>query len=409
MSTRQFAITVFHLIIFVLTPLAVFADEPAGEMDELPPVPTFTVPPESKDETKVQSEKVADKPADVAPVENWDELPPIPTYTPQSKPKEETKEQSKESDEKPDNKRNRLMKEAKSGNAEAALELAKEAENSNFKETAEPWLKIAAEAGSAEAWYKLGLKAIEKDDDKTAFECLKKSADAGYEDAKIYLAFGYIEGRGTKKDVEKGKTLLLSVADSGNVTAIRKLANAYRLGIGFEKDEQKALELLTQLYQNAKDDSARVMIAANLLGMNDKDGLKRADELLDNLDLSSIENSENALSLLSVSLLERFSKNTDDDKAIAQKRFFRLMDILLDAGNWEIDEGTLYAVMKVCEDNAIVPDSEKTRLFQAMDQLASRGNPVAMLCLSYLYTKGIGTEKNRYMFEYWLEKSAIAG
>ena len=100
MSTRQFAITVFHLIIFVLTSLAVFADDPAVETDELPPVPTFKVPPEQKDEAKEQSEKVADKPADVAPVENWDELPPIPTYTPQSKPKEETKEQSKESDEK---------------------------------------------------------------------------------------------------------------------------------------------------------------------------------------------------------------------------------------------------------------------------------------------------------------------
>ena len=408
MSTRQIAITVFHLIIFVLTPLVVFADASAADVDELPPVPTFKVPPEPKDEAKEQSEKVAEEPDDNE-IEDWDELPPVPTYKPQFKPKDKAKEQCEKSDEKPDDKRERLMKEAESGSVEAAMELVNEAERSNMPAAAEPWLIIAAEAGSGEALYKLGLKAIEKDDDKTAFECLKKSADAGYEDAKIYLAFGYIEGRGTKKDVEKGKTLLLSVADSGNVTAIRKLANAYRLGIGFEKDEQKALELLTQLYQNAKDDSARVMIAANLLGMNDKDGLKRADELLDNLDLSSIENSENALSLLSVSLLERFSKNTDDDKAIAQKRFFRLMDILLDAGNWEIDEGTLYAVMKVCEDNAIVPDSEKTRLFQAMDQLASRGNPVAMLCLSYLYTKGIGTEKNRYMFEYWLEKSAIAG
>ena len=409
MSTRQFAITVFHLIIFVLTPLVVFADKPAAETDELPPVPTFTVPPESKDETKEQSKKVADKPADVAPVENWDELPPIPTYTPQSKPKDEVKDQSEKSAEKPDNKRNRLIKEAKSGNADAAMELAKEAENSNFKETAESWLKIAAEAGAAEAWYKLGLKAIEKNDDNTAFECLKKSADAGYEDAKIYLAFGFMEGLGTKKDVEKGKALLQSVADSGNVTAIRKLAHAYRLGIGFEKDEQKALELLTQLYQNAKDDSTRVMAAANLLGMNDKDGLKRADELLDKLDFSATEINENALSLLSVSLLEHYSQNTDNDKASAQRRFSRLMDILLDAGNLTIDEGTLYAVIKVCEDSSVVPDSEKARLFLAMDQLAARGNPVAMLCLSYLYIKGIGTEKNRYMFEYWLEKSAING
>ena len=435
MSTRQFAITVFHLIIFVLTPLVVFADQPAAEMDELPPVPTFKVPStpedpdfqqkladawrgnekdeskdEQKDKTKEQTEKVADKPADIAPVENWDELPPIPTYTPQSKPKDEAKEQSEKTDDEPeDKKRNRLIKEARSGNAEAAMELVKEAENSNFKETAEPWLKIAAEAGSGEALYKLGRKAIEEDDDKTAFECLKKSADAGYEDAKIYLAFGYMGGLGTKKDVEKGKVLLQSVADSGNATAIRKLANAYRLGIGFEKDEQKSMELLTQLYQNAKDDSTRVMAATSLCLINEKEGLKRADELLDNLDLSSLQTPEsniNALFLLSGSLLEHYSRKTDNDNAIAQKRFSRLMDMFLDAGKWEISEGTIYIAIKVCEDNAIVPNSEKARLFQAMEQLANRDNPAAMLALAYLYIKGVGTEKNRYMFDYWLDKAA---
>lgn len=410
MSTRQFAITAFHLIIFVLTSLVVFADEPVAEMGELPPVPTFKLPPESKDEAKDQNVKTADKPADDAPVEDWDKLPPVPTYTSPSTPKDEGNSQNKNSNDKQsDENIVELMKEAESGSIEAAMKLAQNAEKNNIPAAVEKWLKVAAEAGSAEAWYKLGLKAIGKDDDKTAFECLKKSADAGYEDAKIYLAFGYMEGLGTKKDVEKGKTLLQSVADSGKVTAIRKLANAYRLGIGFEKNEQKSLDLLNQLYQNAKDDAARIMIASNLWGANDKDGLKRADELLDKLDLSSIENSENALSLLSVSLLEHYSKNTDNDKAIAQKRFSRLMDILLDAGNEGIDPGTLYAVIKVCDDNTIVPDSEKTRLFQAVEHLANLDNPVAMLSLAYLYIKGIGTEKNRYMFEYWLDKAASKG
>ena len=409
MLARPFAITVFPLIIFVLTSLAVFADDPSAELDELPPIPTFKLPPEPKDEAKEQNEKVADEPDDE--IEEFDGLPPVPTYTPQSKPKEEAKEQSEKSDEKPDDKRERLMKEAEAGSAEAAMELVKEAESKNITAAAERWLKVAAEAGSAEAWFKLGLIAIEKDDDQTAFERLKKSADAGYEDAKIYLAFGYMEGLGTKKDVEKGKALLLSVADAGNATAIRKLAHAYRLGIGFEKDEQKALELLTQLYQNAKDDSTRVMAAANLWVINDKDGLKRVDELLDKLDASALQTSEfnNAALLLSGSLLEHYFQNTDNDKAIAQRRFTRLMDILLDAGNWDVDEGTLFAVVKVCEDNAIVPDSEKARLFLAMDQLASRSNPAAMLSLAYLYVKGIGTEKNRYMFDYWLEKAANNG
>ena len=78
MSTRQFTITVFHLIIFVLTPLVVFADEPADELGELPPVPTFRVPSEPKDEAKKQSEKVAED-SDDNEIEDWDELPPVPT------------------------------------------------------------------------------------------------------------------------------------------------------------------------------------------------------------------------------------------------------------------------------------------------------------------------------------------
>lgn len=410
MSTRQFAIIVFPLIIFVLLSFTVFADAPSDELDDLPPVPTFKVPPEQKDEAKEQSEKVADKPADIAPVENGDEMPPIPTYTPQSKPKDEAKSESEKTDDEPeDKKRERLIKEAESGNADAAMELVKEAESSKIPAAVDQWLKVAAEAGSGEALYKLGHKAIIDNDDNTAFTSFQKAADAGYEDAKIYLAFGYMGGLGTKKDVEKGKVLLQSVADSGNATAIRKLANAYRLGIGFEKDEQKSMELLTQLYQNAKDDSTRVMAATSLCLINEKEGLKRADELLDNLDLSSLQTPEsniNALFLLSGSLLEHYSRKTDNDNAIAQKRFSRLMDMFLDAGKWEISEGTIYIAIKVCEDNAIVPNSEKARLFQAMEQLANRDNPAAMLALAYLYIKGVGTEKNRYMFDYWLDKAA---
>ncbi|MBR6436262.1 MAG: hypothetical protein IKS45_07130, partial [Thermoguttaceae bacterium] len=119
MSARPFAITVFPLIIFVLTSLAVFADDPAAELDELPPIPTFKLPPEPKDEAKEQNEKVADEPDDE--IEEFDGLPPVPTYTPQSKPKEEAKEQSEKSDEKPDDKRERLMKEAEAGSAEAII------------------------------------------------------------------------------------------------------------------------------------------------------------------------------------------------------------------------------------------------------------------------------------------------
>ena len=371
MLTRQFAITVFNLIIFVLTPLVVFADAPTAEVDELPPVPMFKVPPEPKDETKDQSEKVAEK---------------------------------------PDNKRNRLIKEAVSGNAEAAMELVKEAENSNFKETAEPWLKIAAEAGSGEAWYKLGHKAIEKDDDKTAFECLKKSADAGYEDAKIHLAFGYIEGRGTKKDVEKGKALLQSVADSGNAKAICKLAIAYYHGIGFEKDEKK--DMLSQLYQKETDDSALLGYVLFLLSVDENKGVKLIDELLDKLNESSnltLEVKNINTSALLASLSYHLINYTDADKPIVQKRLCSLVEILIDPQIKSNKELIACFTMSILIEDANIPDSVKQKMFQGVEQLAQDGDCNAMLWLAYLYLKGIGTEKNRPLFDYWLDRAAWAG
>ncbi len=439
MSTRQFANTVFPLIILVSTSLVIFADAQTDELDDLPPVPTFKVPStpedpdfqqkladawrgnekdeskdEQKDKTKEQTEKVADKPADIAPVEDWDELPPIPTYAPQSKPKDEAKDQSEKTDDEPeDKKRERLIKEAESGNADAAIQLANEAESNNFPETAKRWLKVAAEAGSGEAWYKLGHKAIIDNDDNTAFTSFQKAADAGYEDAKIYLAFGYIEGLGTEKDVEKGKALLQSVADSGNAKAICKLAMAYYHGIGFEKDEKKAIDMLSQLYQKETDDSALLESALLLVSVDEKRGIKLIDDLLDKLNESSnltLEGEEDKASALMMSIAYHVLNNTDADKPIVQKRLCSLVEMCIDSQvegvRKELIAGFIMG-LPIVDSN--IPDSIKQKLFLRVEQLAQDGDCNAMLWLAYLYLKGIGTEKNRPLFDYWLDRAAWAG
>ena len=260
MSTRQITITAFYVFILVLTSLAArvevgLADVVTNaDLDEPPPVPTFTPSPRSEYDANSQSDNSKDK----LSVEELADL----------------------------------FKKAESGSVEAAMKLAEDAKNNNIPSAEEKWLKVAAETGSAEAWYKLGKKAVNKNDDKTAFECFKKSADADFEDAKIPLAFGYMEGLGTEKDVEKGKALLQSVADSGNATAIQKLAIAYYFGIGFEKDEQKSIELLrqlvTRLSQQKEDYSTLITSLALLLGMGNRDIMKQVDDLLDNFNLSLI-------------------------------------------------------------------------------------------------------------------------
>ena len=474
MSTQQLANTVFCLIAFVLTSLAGLANgdnvniapAPADELDELPPVPSFTVPHVTTVEEEVQEQiKKADEKLSGEAIEKlikeaesgngkaalelmndaaskklpkaalkwWSKamdsdseevllelarraadsgddvmrkycLQKAAKITKGVKDDEETAEQ----------KRQQLIKEAESGNAEAALEMAKDAEKKNYPDVAKRWFTMAAEAGSAEAWYELGMKAISADDDDAAFASFQKSADLGYQDAKIYLAFGYIEGRGTPKDVEKGKALLLSVANSGNAAAKIKLAMAYYFGIGFEKDEKKANEILLQLYQTEKDDSVLFEVAFYLMAYNEKDGIKRGDDLLDKFNESSnltLRGKEGKAALLVASLLYHLRKKTDADKTIAQKRFSSLVDMLFDPqlNRLIYRERIIVTIIGTLSEGVSLSDSEKQKLFSQIEQLAQKDNPNAMLGLAYLYLKGIGTEKNRSMFYYWLDKAARAG
>ena len=126
MSTRQFTITAFYLFILVLTSLAALVEVGL---------------------------------ADVVTNADLDEPPPVPTFTPSPRSEYEAKDRLSDED------ITELFKEAESGSVEAALKLAKDAENNNIPAAEEKWLKVAAEAGSAEAWYKLGNKAVDKNDD----------------------------------------------------------------------------------------------------------------------------------------------------------------------------------------------------------------------------------------------------
>ncbi|MBQ3349254.1 MAG: sel1 repeat family protein [Thermoguttaceae bacterium] len=383
MSTRQFTITAFYLFILVLTSLAALVEVGLADvvtnadLDEPPPVPTFTPSPRSDYEANSRSEN----PKDRLSFEDLTEL----------------------------------FKEARSGSVEAAMKLAKDAENNNIPAAEEKWLKVAAEAGSAEAWYKLGNKAVDKNDDKTAFECFKKSADAGFEDAKIYLAFGYLEGLGTEKDVEKGKALLQSVADSGNATAIQKLAIAYYFGIGFEKNEQKSIELLrqlvTRLSQQKEDYSTLITSLAFLLGMGNQDVMKQVDDLLDNFNLSLILTKDakiNKTVLLMTSYFYHCNQNSDNDKRIAQKRYSSLLDMLMDLSIGS-NETFIYAAISMYREDIIDSESQRLKLYLTIEQLSKRDNSAALLALAYLHLKGIGTEKDIRLFDICLDLAARGG
>ena len=384
MSTRQITITAFYVFILVLTSLAArvevgLADVVTNaDLDEPPPVPTFTPSPRSEYDANSQSDNSKDK----LSVEELADL----------------------------------FKKAESGSVEAAMKLAEDAKNNNIPSAEEKWLKVAAEAGSAEAWYKLGKKAVDKNDDKTAFECFKKSADADFEDAKIPLAFGYMEGLGTEKDVEKGKALLQSVADSGNATAIQKLAIAYYFGIGFEKDEQKSIELLrqlvTRLSQQKEDYSTLITSLALLLGMGNRDIMKQVDDLLDNFNLSLILTQDaniNKIILLMTSYSYHCNQNSDNDKRIAQKRYSSMLDMLPDL-SLDSNGAFVYAVISMYREDIIDSDSQKLKLYLTIEQLTKRDNSAdAFLALAYLHLKGIGTQKDSRLFNFYLDFAARIG
>lgn len=87
------------------------------------------------------------------------------------------------------------------------------------------WLSKAAESGDLRACLVLGdYEQNVKKDDKAALQAYERGKDGGQLDCTLLTADFYLAGRGTEKDPQRGKALLLQAAEGGHPMAQFRVA-----------------------------------------------------------------------------------------------------------------------------------------------------------------------------------------
>ncbi len=90
------------------------------------------------------------------------------------------------------------------------------------------WLKKAIAAKEYSAYLVLGdYEENVKKDHKAALAFYDKGKDAGHLECMMRSADFYLEGKGTEKDEDRGRTLLLKAAEAGHPVANLRIAAAY--------------------------------------------------------------------------------------------------------------------------------------------------------------------------------------
>ena len=96
-------------------------------------------------------------------------------------------------------------------------------------------------------------------------------SDLDSPEAEYCLAFHYLNGRGTQRDVGKALSLLVSSMERGYLPAIAEVAQCYGYGIGTETDDSKAFGLFSKAAE-AGDPYGMAMLSMMYLN---GDGVKK--------------------------------------------------------------------------------------------------------------------------------------
>lgn len=88
-----------------------------------------------------------------------------------------------------------------------------------------------------------------------------KQFDLG--EAATYLGIMYLEGKGTAKDIVKGRQLIAEGAVMKYPEALYRLGTMYQSGLGVPKDAAKAQDYFKQACERVHEDACRAVKAAD--------------------------------------------------------------------------------------------------------------------------------------------------
>lgn len=131
-----------------------------------------------------------------------------------------------------------LVNKARHGDAEAQNNLALYYMQQGNEKEALHWWKESAENGYALAQANLGDYYLNKNDYTTGFKWVSLAAKNASEKGITRLAFCYLNGIGTSKDIQKALEWGLKAADTGYVNAMGLVATIYA---NYYNDKEKAM------------------------------------------------------------------------------------------------------------------------------------------------------------------------
>ena len=103
-------------------------------------------------------------------------------------------------------------------------------------------------------------------------------SDIDSPEAEYCLAFHYLNGRGTHRDVEKAFALFVSSMEHGYLPAIAEVAQCYGYGIGTGTDDVKAFELFSKAAEAGDPYGMGMLSLMYLNGDGVKKDSKKAEE-----------------------------------------------------------------------------------------------------------------------------------
>lgn len=291
------------------------------------------------------------------------------------------------------------------------------------------WYKMAARNGNEQSFLELGKiygkgLGIEKDLEK-AFYWLEKSAHLGNNEAQFYLGNHYLNGLGVDKNPELARIWYKKSAVAGSSAAQTNLGIIYKNGTGVEKDVLESIKW----YELAAEDGiieAIIGLATIYLyedGFIDKDKgahfLSKASELgepVSTVMLADMHYRGEGIEVNEKLGITLYEKAASLGNRLAQMRLGYIY--------YEIDKNKSYDFIQSSTlDGSSQPQAQLILLFAegygteddkslalSMNKAgASNQDPISQYALAMQYYIGIGTEKDKDLFCYWIKKSADNG
>jgi uncharacterized protein len=123
-------------------------------------------------------------------------------------------------------------------------------------------LQQRAEAGDSGAQYELGLDAQQREDYREAFKWFTLAAKQGLDGAQVDLAYLYVTGFGTEKDLEQAVHWYSLAANQGNPNGEYSLGICYLHGEGIAQNSELARKWISLALR--RGDGARSVNAMGL-------------------------------------------------------------------------------------------------------------------------------------------------